>query len=223
MTVKVHEVRRFDQVRFMGPGVLKITQDDAESLTVHAPSYVMRDIHAVVVDGELRLGYKSPRVVSLRVHREVISYSLKVRELRGLKVTGVGRVIIPDLDNDQIQISVTGIGQVTLEHVTADRFDVKISGAGIVKAQGDVEAQSIAISGAGRYQASRLISDFALVNISGAGTADVSVAEDLDVVISGAGSVTYAGYPEITKRISPMGHLSRRRRGRREEKGEEHG
>jgi hypothetical protein len=223
MTVKVLRVHEFDRVRFMGPGVLKITQDDVESLTVHAPSYVMADIRADVVEGELRLGYRSPKITSLRVHREVISFALKVKDLRGLTVTGVGRVIIPDLDNDQVKISITGIGQVSLEHVTADRLDVRISGAGIVKAQGDVESQSIVISGAGRYQGTHLISDFAQIRISGAGAADVSVAEDLDVVISGAGQVTYAGYPEIVKRISPMGQLSRRRRSRREAKGEEHG
>ena len=224
MTVEVRDVRCFDQVRFMGPGILKISQRDEEALTVHAPSYVMKDIVSDVVDGELRVGYRSPRVVSLRVHREVISYSLAIRDLRRLRVTGLGRVIVPDLDNDQVRVEIPGVGQVTLERLTADRLDVIIGGAGSVRASGDVEAQSVVIAGAGIYEAQQLISDFGRVKVSGAGKADVSVSEDLEVIISGTGRVSYGGYPDIIKRISGLGKLVRRRRNSRYQlNGEDHG
>jgi len=224
MTVEVRDVRKFDQVRFMGPGILKINQSDRESLTIHAPSYVMKDIRSDVKDGRLLLGYRSPKIVSLRIHREVISYSLGVRDLRRLRMSGFGRVVIPDLDNDHVKIEVTGIGHVLLDHLTADRLDVLISGAGGVKVSGDVEAQSVIITGAGHYDAQRLISDFGQVKLSGAGVADVSVNEDLEVIITGAGKVSYSGYPEIVKRISGLGKLSRRRHPRRQPlNGEDHG
>lgn len=224
MTTEVRDVAGFDQVRFMGPGVLTISQCDQESLTVHAPSYVVGDIVSEVKHGELSMGYHSPKIVSLRVHREVISYSLKIRELRKLRVTGLGRVIIPDLDNDRVRVEVTGISQVTLERLTADHLEVVISGKGSVSATGDVEAQSVIIGGAGHYHARHLVSDFGRVKISGEGTADVSVSDDLEVVISDAGRVTYGGYPDIVKRISGRGNLSRRRRNPRYQlNGEEHG
>lgn len=224
MTVQVRDVKGFDSVRFVGPGILKINQRDRESLTTHAPSYVMKNIVSVVNNGELLVGYRSPKVVSLKVHREVISYSLSVRDLRKLRVTGIGRVIIPDLDNDHVRVDVSGTGQVTLERLTADRLEVVISGRGGVRANGDVEAQSVNISGAGSYQAQQLISDFGHVRVSGSGSADVSVSEDLEVVISGAGQVTYGGYPEIVKRISGAGKLIRRRRNSRfQMNGEDHG
>lgn len=224
MTVAVREVKRFDQVRFVGPGILKISQQDRESLTVHAPSYVIRDIVSEVRGGELLVGYRSPKVVSLRVHREVISYSLCVRDLRALRVTGPGRVIIPDLDNDHVRVHVSGTGQVTLERLTADRLDVVISGKGGVRASGDVEAQSVLVSGSGSYGAEQLISDFGQVRVSGVGTADVSVSDDLEVVISGAGRVSYGGYPDIVKHISGAGSLVRRRRNSRYRlNGEDHG
>lgn len=224
MTVDVRNVVCFDRVRFMGPGVLKISQRHRESLTVHAPSYVMQDIVSEVRDGELRLGYRSPKVVSLRVRREVISYSLCVRDLHALRVTGPGCVIIPDLDNDHVRVNVSGTGQVNLERLTADRLDVVIGGKGRVRASGDVEAQSALISGAGSYEAQLLISDFGQLKLSGSGTADVSVSDDLEVNITGAGRVTYGGYPEIIKRISGAGKLIRRRRNNRYQmNGEDHG
>lgn len=221
MTVQVRKVEGFDQVRFIGPGILKINQRGRESLTIHAPSYVMRNIVSEVVGGELQVGYRSPRVVSLKVHREVISYSLSVRDLKRLIVTGVGRVTVPDLDNDHVRIEVAGVGQVTLDRLTADRLDVIIRGRGLVRASGDVEAQSVLIGGAGSYQAQPLISDFGQVKVSGAGSADVSVSDQLDVVITGAGRVSYGGYPELVKRVSAAGRLTRRRRNSRYQVNEE--
>jgi hypothetical protein len=224
MTIEVRKVTGFDQVRFKGPGILKISQRDEESLTIHAPSYVMKDIEADVVGKELRIGYRSPKVVMLKVHREIISYSLSLKDLKKLRVTGLGRVLIPDLDNDNVRLELSGLGQVVLDHLTADRLEVKLSGAGQVKVIGDVEAQSVVISGAGHYDAPKLVSDFAQLKISGAGKADVSVSTDLDVNISGAGQVTYAGYPEIVKRVSGTGSVTRRRRAsRHQENGEDHG
>jgi len=222
MTVEVRSVEGFDQVRFIGPGILKIKQRDKESLTIHAPSYVMKDIVSEVSGGVLSVGYRSPKIVSLRVHREVISYSLSLRDLRKLRVTGIGRVQIPDLDNDQVRIEVSGVGQVALDRLTADRLDVVINGNGVVRASGDVEAQSVVIAGAGHYHAEPLISDFGHVKVSGAGKADVSVSDELEVIVSDAGRVTYGGYPDILKRVSGAGKLSRRRRsGRYQANGEE--
>ncbi|MCB1694439.1 MAG: hypothetical protein KDI19_16825, partial [Pseudomonadales bacterium] len=75
MTVEVREIQGFDSVRFMGPGILKIIQREREGLTIHAPSYVMRDIASDVVDGELTVGYRSPKVVIWLFRQHLLSQS----------------------------------------------------------------------------------------------------------------------------------------------------
>jgi Putative auto-transporter adhesin, head GIN domain len=223
MSVEIRQVSRFDQVRFRGPGTLKITQGDKESLTVHAPAYVMKHIESKVKDTVLCLGYVAPKIVSLRVNREVISYDLCMKDVRKLVLTGIGRLVVPDLDNDVVTVELMGAGKVSLDKLTADRLDVMISGSGNVRVAGDVEAQTLVISGSGNYDAERLVSDFAQVRISGSGNASVSVSDDLNVVISGSGKVSYGGYPDISKFISGSGKLLRRRRKQQLNKGEEHG
>lgn len=224
MSVEIRQVSRFDQVRFRGPGTLKITQGDKKSLTIHAPAYVMQHIESEVKDTVLHLGYVSPKIVSLRVNQEVISYNLCMKDVRRLVLTGAGKIVIPDLDNDVVTAEVMGSGQISLDNLTADRLDVVISGSGNVKVAGDVEAQSLLISGSGNYDAERLVSDFAQVKISGSGNANVSVSDDLNVIISGSGKVSYGGYPDISKLISGSGKLMRRRRNKQKmNKGEEHG
>lgn len=224
MSIEVRQVARFDQVRFRGPGTLKITQTTDETLKVHAPGYVMRDVISEVREGVLHVGYKSPRVTSLRVLREVISYDLCMKDIRRVTVTGSGSVVIPDLDNDIVRIEVNGSGKVSLDHVTADNLGAAIHGSGSIRVNGDVETQSVVINGSGRYDAESLVSDFAQLKLQGSGDIGVSVTDELDVVIKGSGRVTYSGFPDISKAISGSGSLTRRRRDKSHpNKGEDHG
>lgn len=216
MTVEVRQVARFDKVRFRGPGIVKISQGDRESLTIHAPGYVMNNIQSRVDRGTLLLGYVSPRVVSLKVHREVISYALTVKDLRRVALVGAGRIRIPDLDNDVVSMRIDGSGQIAVEQLTADRLEVVINGAGRLKVSGDVETQSVAINGAGHYEADALVSDFGQISVTGAGVANMIVNDDLNVAIKGPGKVTYSGYPEVFKQISGSGVLTRMRRNKKE-------
>lgn len=225
MTTHQREVSGFDRIRFRGPGVLRIVQDGTESLAIHGPGHMLDDIESRVSDGELHLGYRTTDIISLAAHREALSFTLHVRELRRLDCHGVvARVLVPDLDADVFEVRLSGQGHIILEHLTADRFEARIGGAGVIQARGDTEHQRIRIDGAGHYRASALVSDFAWIGISGAGKADVSVADQLDVSISGAGQVTYEGYPDITRTISGLGSLQRRRRrDKARMNGEDHG
>ena len=215
MAVETREVSRFDRLRFRGPGTVKLMQGDTESLTIHAPAYMMRNIESEVRDGKLHLGYVSPRITSMRAFKEVISYQLVMKDIRGIVMSGSGKITAPDIDNDAIGLQLSGSGSIVFEHLTADRFAVEIGGSGRVTVQGDVEAQHVVMSGSGQYEAEKLVSDFAHVKMSGSGNAHVSVSDDLNVEISGSGRVSYAGYPDISKRISGSGALLRRRRDKR--------
>lgn len=221
--IEVREVARFDQVRFRGPGTLKISQTNEEALTVHAPGYVIGDVISEVKDGVLNVGYRSPKVTRLRVLKEVISYDLRMKDIRKIIVTGSGTVVVPDLDNDTVRVEINGSGKVNLEHITADNLRTTIHGAGSVRVQGDVETQSAVINGAGQYEAEYLVSDFAQLTLNGSGGMSVSVSDELNVVINGNGVIVYGGFPDVTKAISGSGVLSRRRRDKsRKNKGEEH-
>lgn len=213
MSVELREVRDFNHVRFKGPGTVKISQtDQEESLTIHAPAYVMNDVESTVEDGVLRLGYVSPQVVSLKVMKEIISFDLKVKQLEKLSVTGSGRVLVPDLDVDRLALSLSGSGKIHFEHMTADSLEVGLSGSGFIAVEGDVETQRVKLSGSGSYNALRLVSDICYLQLTGSGDASVLVHDEMNVRITGAGVVNYKGFPEIRKRITGSGSLKRVRR-----------
>lgn len=213
MSVEVREIGSFEQVRFKGPGILKITQtDDMESLTVHAPAYVMADIESSVRNGTLHLGYISPKVVPLKVLKEVISYDLRVKQVNALSLSGSGRILVLDFDSDRLKLDLSGSGKIVMEHLTADQLAVKISGCGKISVEGDVEVQNIKISGSGTYDALRLVSDYCYISIPGSGAASVMVNEEMEINIDGSGQVNYTGYPEIHKRIAGSGKIKRVRK-----------
>ena len=212
MPIEIRDVSRFDQIRFRGPGALKITQTNEESLTVDAPSYVMQHIISEVKDGVLSLGYKSPKVAPMVVFKEPISFHLSMNELLEIVVTGQGTVLVPDLDSDALRVQINGKGNVSLEHLTADNFKAIVHGAGWIWAEGDVEKQSIVVNGSGNIMMDRLISDFAHVSLNGPGNVAVLATDELNVHINGEGEVTYGGFPCITQTIKGRGALNRRRR-----------
>jgi len=213
MSVELRQVREVKQVRFKGPGSVKIRQTDKEeSLTVHAPAYVIRHIVSSVEDGILNLGYVSPQVFSLKVLKEVISYDLKLKQLDALSVSGSGRVLVPDLDVDKLALSLSGSGKIQFEHMTADLLSVNGSGSGSIIVQGDVETQRVNLSGSGDYQALRLVSDICHINLTGSGGASVLVHDEMIVRLSGSGDIRYKGYPDIQQQITGTGRVKRIRR-----------
>jgi len=78
---------------------------------------------------------------------------------------------------------------------------------GDVYLSGVVEDQRIKISGTGNYQAGDLFSRTAAIDISGSGSAQVWVADNLDLDISGMGDLSYYGEPILNTDISGMGNI----------------
>jgi hypothetical protein len=222
VTIEVRQVSDFNRVRLQGPGILKIRQSNQESLTIHAPRYAIRELQSHVVSGELLLGLLSTPVVSLQLHREIVTYDLLVKDLSRLQLTGVARAIIPDLDTDYLTLVITGSGRIRVEKLTADHLEVRIKNRGQVSVSGDVEAQTVRVSHQGGYEAGQLISDFAVLAVADRGQAIISVNEALNVSIAGNGSVTYVGYPEVQQVISGPGRLQRVKPTKKRS-GEEHG
>jgi len=210
MSVEIREVSNFNQIRFKGPGTVKIRQTDGkESLTIHAPAYVIKDIESSVKDSVLYLGYVTPPVVSLKVIKEVISFDLRLKNLESLSVSGSGRILIPDLDVDRLRLSLSGSGVLQLDHLTADTLETNLSGSGNMNIEGDVETQRVKISGSGLFNGLRLVSDICYLDLTGSGEARLLVHDQLTVRINGSGRASYRGYPDIRKQISGTGSLSR--------------
>lgn len=187
VTSESRNVSGFEEVEFEGVGYLFIRQTGSESLTVEAEEDILSKIRTEVENDRLIIGPKP----NTDLHTtKPINYTLNVKDLHGLKLSGSGDVDAQGIDTDKLAIT--------------------ISGAGTLKTSGRADSQDISIGGVGNYQAEDLESKEVNIDIKGAGSAIVNVSDELDAKVSGSGSVEYIGDPTVDQDVSGVGQVSKR-------------
>ena len=177
-------VSGFTKVELSGTGELTIEKTGTDSLTISAEDNILPRLTSEISGDTLTLGTEPNTSI---VPTKPITYSLTVKDLTGLAVSGSGNIQVANL--------------------TAAALSIKISGSGTITAGGTVNDQDLEISGSGHYRAEQLTSKTVKAAISGSGTAGVVATDALDVKISGSGTLTYSGNPQIKQEISGSGKL----------------
>jgi len=198
------EVSGFTKISLEGIGDLQIVQGDVESLKVEAEDNIIDRIESYVTGSVLHIGIE--RFINV-IPTSGISYTLTVKDLNSIEISGYGDVYIQSLTTDNLEVGVSGGGRITIENLSTDSLDVELSGAGDFDLSGVVDQQYVKLSGAGSYKAPDLQSRTAVVNISGAGSAQLWVTEALDVNLSGVGSLQYYGNADVHQNISGVGKV----------------
>ncbi|NMC47389.1 MAG: DUF2807 domain-containing protein [Chloroflexi bacterium] len=201
---ETREVSGFNGIILSGLGDLEIKVGDTESLTIEADDNVINHIESYVSGSTLHIGFE--RFFNI-IPSGGISYTLTVKDLNRIEVSGYGDVYLASLDTDSLNVEVSGGGRIVIDDITADNLTVNLSGAGDFNLAGTIERQKVNLSGAGSYNASDLQSREAEIDISGAGSAQMWVTDALDVNLSGVGSLQYYGDASVTQNISGIGKI----------------
>jgi hypothetical protein len=202
---ETREVYGFDSVELAGVGQLIVRQNDAESLTIEGDDNIVPRIKTEVVGGKLVIGMEDERINP----KLPIVYNVTVRDIKSLGLSGAGSVLANNLKADDLEAYVAGAGNMTLGNIESSNLRVSMPGAGYIVTSGNVDTQSVTISGAGRYRADELRSVRANVVTSGVGSALLWVTDTLSAVIDGVGSLQYYGSPQVRLHRSSMGSFTR--------------
>ncbi len=178
------EVSGFDQIRIETFGEFIIQQGSEESLKIEAPRDYLRYVTTEVENGELIIG---TRRGFLGAPIERVTYTLTVKDLSKVSLSGAGAVKIFALETDRLVIELTGAGSVEIDQLTANSLITNLSSAGAVVVAGKVDSQEVNISGVGSYEAGDLRSNSAVILLTRAGSAVVWAEETLDVSVTGVG------------------------------------
>ena len=207
-TVKTEtrEVSGFNSLVINTFGEFIIRQGDSESLTVQAPSDYLRYLETRVEDGTLHIDQRRG-FIGGPIRK--VTFTLTVKELNGLHLSGAGSVKVLDgLQSKDISVTLSGAGSIEIDNLQAESLSVNFSSAGAIVVAGKVNSQSVNLSGLGSYESGDLESRTASVNLSGAGSATLWVTEKLDVSVSGVGSVSYFGNPQVNQNVSGLGSVN---------------
>lgn len=136
--------------------------------------------------------------------------TIHFKDLEGIEVSGGVRISAREVRVPKL--SVEGSGGTTIQIDDLRTTELSVTGSGALQAElaGQVNDQRISISGAADYQAAKLQSDTASVEVSGAGKIVVNVRKKLSASISGAGVVEYLGDPVVRESVSGVGRVKRR-------------
>ena len=178
------ELKPFNSIDTSGAYEINITCQKPASFEIEADDNILPLIKTEVRDGILFVSntqeYHSSKSTALRV---------TMTELNSVSSSGAAEVKIADANSSDLKIASTG----------ADSVD----------AAGKAKSVTISSTGAGNIDASKLTAEKAKVDISGAANVDVYASEQLDVTVSGVGSVTYSGNPKVVnKNVSGIGSVN---------------
>jgi len=105
---------------------------------------------------------------------------------------------------------IRGAVKLTSKQLAGPKFVFEASGASRVSLDGNIDELLADMTGASKLEASGLQTKIAEISTTGAGDAEIAVAETLKVAITGAGKVTYSGNPTIEKHITGAGSVHRK-------------
>ena len=103
---------------------------------------------------------------------------------------------------------IRGAVKLTAKELTGPSFALESKGASDVSLDGNIDRLLVDMTGASQLAAAKLQVKIAEISTTGAGDAEVAVTDTLEVVITGAGKVTYSGNPPtIKKQITGAGSI----------------
>jgi hypothetical protein len=206
VVTEIREVSDFDGVDLSGSGHVTITIGDEFALVISAEDNIMPLLTSEVRQDTLVLGTSQ----SINPTEE-ITYEVTMPHVSLLRVSGSGRIDAPDVANEDLEVDVSGSGAVQVDDLSVTDLQAEVSGSGMVGASGAADHLQVSISGSGALEAESLTARTGVVKVSGSGSVVVEVTDELEVDVSGSGSVEYLGEPPVLDvDVSGSGNVSGR-------------
>jgi len=194
---------QFHSVELRTVGNVNVTYGNVQEVSVRVNDNILEYIQTIVNNGTLIIDVEPGRRFS-NLH---LTVNLTMTDLEELSMSSAGSITgINEFKADSARLNLNGAGEIRLQ-LEVDQLNSSLSGAGNIVLSGAVNTHQIGQPGAGNVQAFDLITETSIVNLSGAGKAEVYVNQLLDVNISGSGSVYYRGHPTIIQNITGSGSL----------------
>lgn len=204
----------FRRIDINGQVNVTLVQGADEGVSIDAPAASLAQIHTEVRADTLVVDVAETRSLWHWLFGggsgRTPHVTIRLRDLDRIEAAGSVTVHADRLRSNSLLLDLAGRCTVKLGDLQATSLRVDGSGAITIDVAGTVARQKVDLSGASSYQAERLVSDEAFVEVSGAGKAVVNASKSLAVDISGAGKVEYVGDPQLKQSISGIGKVTRR-------------
>ena len=197
-------VANISEVFVSGSGTLYLKQGGEESLEVESDDNLMPYILTRVENGKLSIEMKNGSFQT----KLGFNYYLTVRTLGAIETSGSVNIHGDELSAQTIYIQIHGSSKMRLRSLYAQTARLLVDGAGILEIEkGSTKKQMLHLSGAGIMDLLGVQNESTELAVHGASRAELEVLRELNVQVSGSGSVRYRGKPKITQTIMGAGKL----------------
>jgi hypothetical protein len=189
---EIRNVGYFDSIKILGSCKVIFRKDADQGLRLVGEDNILPIIGTWVENGTLIID--NERSYSARYEVKVY---VSMQAVRGLAVASAGCIIGEDaFSTDSLFLEITGAGKIEME-VDARTVHSSIAGAGCISLVGSADRHTVSITGSGSIEAEDFEVKVYDVVVTGAGSCRIFVTQELNAVITGAGSIYYKGNPAV--------------------------
>ncbi len=196
----------FHTIFMKGIGNIFITQDSQFSVKLKGETETLEKIRTEIINGELVISTKGFMPLWY-FDAPFLEIYISLPEIKGIKVSGKGKIEgMNEFNCETLLVSNSGKGEIFLS-TKAKSITTKLSGLGDIVLKGTAEYHSIDITGSGNVNAGDLLVEKTFIDCLGVVDCIVNSVKELDVKVSGTGTVKYKGKPQVTSRLSGFASL----------------
>jgi len=198
----------FDRVVFTGiNGTLNISNEPSSNVAFSIDENLVEHVEIRQSGSTLTIGTRNNQ----NINPSDATFYIGTDTLVELRSSGAGNIIgTGEFSSDNLDIRTSGAGNLSMDTNVEGTLTINNSGVTNIELRGSAQEVYVRISGAARTNLRELIAQDVDVNLSGTGSIIVYAQNNLDASISGAGSITYYGGPEnVNTRVSGIGNIRR--------------
>lgn len=206
-TLKERSISSFSEIEITGFFKVELKQNNNCKLEIETDENLHKFIEVNVSNNTLIIDFDEDYKLG---KNEEIKLYISFNKLESLEITGAAHLYNKSvMELDEFELDISGAAEVNL-NLNANYMKSEINGAADLNFKGIVNKAKIEFNGAGNISAFDLITNIFIIELAGAGSAEIYVDKELYAEISGIGSIDYKGNPsKIIKDISLFGALSK--------------
>ena len=199
---EVLNIDQFDGIDLQIPADVFITQGPNFEVRVEGQENAIEQL-----DRDVRNGFWEIEFDRCMRNLDDFRIFITMPDITELFISGSGTILGENIFvTGDINLGISGSGSIDVG-LEADDIDSRISGSGDIRLEGVADDVRHRTSASGELFAFDLECSTSDVSISGSGSAEVFVQDDLTVRISGSGDVFYKGRPSLNVSVSGSGRV----------------
>ncbi len=194
---QIRDVRDFNGIYLADIGETQIIRGNREGIVIQARKNLFPKIKT-----NIKYGILTVKTTGFFPAGSNIKFTIYIKQLKFIRIAATQSAFSSSIDTGSLYIELDADGKLQIESLNAKKIDVKISGMGECILKGKVDEQNIYLSGSGSYDGKNLVSENAIVRMTGSGKVTVNVIDTLSSSISGNGILNHIGNPKIENTLN---------------------